>query len=536
MRKTVTILLCIFSSLIPLMGQSKSLSRKTGEIIVQLDKHVTIDEPLAVSSLGLKWEKALSVGWQIHLYSFDESLVSADAVLDALDRDAGVVQAQLNYRTEDRAVPNDPEYFRQSSMSLIKAPEAWEYTTGGLTGQGDTIVIAILEKGYFRDHPDYQANRWYNRNETPKNGIDDDGNGFVDDYLGFDARNLGDGFGTQSNHGTAVTGIAGAQGNNGVGVSGVNWRVKLMNLSHVEYENEIIEAYNYVFEMRKRYNQSGGTRGAYVVASNASFGIDNEKAKDHKIWCSLYDSLGNVGVLSVGATTNANSNVDVVGDMPTSCTSPYLITVTNVNTLDVKQAAGYGVESIDIGAPGAGTITTAYQGGIANYDTFGGTSASAPHVTGAIGLIYSLPCGLLTLESLTEPTVVAERVRDLILQNLDDNASLKGLTKYESRLNLVKPLVKAKRLYCEGGTGELMVEMIYVDAGQEIYLTGSLLNNTEHLFRITNSLGQIVFEKVVKSTNGQISEVISARDLMAGAYFASLSKGKKVKAKKFLKF
>src|SRR5690606_35239994 len=96
-------------------------------------------------------------------------------------------------------------------MTLIGAPEAWDITTGGLSPANDTIVVAVLEKGALLSHPDLAPNRWHNWAEIPGNGLDDDNNGYVDDFGGWDARNGGDNTGT-NNHGTAVNGIIGARG------------------------------------------------------------------------------------------------------------------------------------------------------------------------------------------------------------------------------------------------------------------------------------------------------------------------------------
>jgi serine protease len=528
-----TLALTVFAT--ALSAQTQDLSRAWGQILVQLTPTATIDQPIAACQ-QLTWEKTLAPDWRIQLYSFDEHQMSAAQVMQMLEKSAAVENVQLNHRTYDRILPNDSEWFRQGNMNLIKAPEAWDLTTGGLTTQGDTIVVAVLEKGYYREHPDYQSNRWYNHAEVPDNGIDEDSNGYLDDFRGYDPRNQGDSHGTQSNHGTGVTGIVGAKGNNGTGISGVNWTVKLMNITHVDYESEIIDAYYYVNKARKLYNSSNGQKGAFVVASNASFGIDREKAEDHKLWCAVYDSLGVSGIVSIGATTNTNTNVDVEGDMPTSCTSPYLITVTNVNQQDMKQTAGFGEQSIDLGAPGSGTVTTGYNGGNANYSILGGTSSSAPHVTGAVALIYSLPCAELTLESKTKPSEVAERVRDLIVNNLDDNLTLANITKHEGRINLVKPLLQAKKLYCSGGFGDLALDMAFVNKSEQLTISGVLADQTPHFLRIHNSLGQLIFEKKYEQTSGTLNEVINTSLWAGGAYTATFWKGKQKKTLKFVTF
>jgi len=134
------------------------------------------------------------------------------------------------------------------------------------------------------------------------------------------------------------------------------------------------------------------------------------------------------------ATINGNFDVDVVGDLPTACPSEYLITVTNTNISDVKVTnAGFGDETIDLGAPGAGAYNTALGN---TYGGFGGTSGATPHVTGTIALLYSAPCQNLADLTTSDPAAAARIVRDLILNGVDPNASLAGITTTGGRLNV----------------------------------------------------------------------------------------------------
>src|SRR5690606_32602697 len=190
-------------------------------------------------------------------------------------------------------------------------------------------------------------------------------------------------------HGTRVAGLVGAKGNNALGVVGANWDVKMMVVHYGTLnESNVVAAYTYPWEMRRRYNQSGGAEGAFVVATNASWGINNGQPDNYPIWCAVYDSLGAQGVLSCGSTTNSNVNVDVVGDMPTACTGEYLVSVTATNSDDMR-SGGYGAVSIDVAAPGSGVYTTNVDG---TYGSASGTSFAAPLTAGVIGLLYSAPC------------------------------------------------------------------------------------------------------------------------------------------------
>src|SRR5690606_9496705 len=144
-----------------------------------------------------------------------------------------------------------------------------------------------------------------NTDETPNNGIDDDNNGYVDDYDGWNAYNSTGNI-PSANHGTHVAGIAGAIGNNEIGISGVNWNVKTMPIAGSSgNEATVVEAYAYALEMRARYNETDGDEGAFIVVTNTSFGVDMGDPTNFPIWCSMYDELGEVGILSCAATANA---------------------------------------------------------------------------------------------------------------------------------------------------------------------------------------------------------------------------------------
>ncbi len=339
----------------------------------------------------------------------------------------------VDQRIEWRKVPNDPAYINQGDMNLIGMPKAWDISTGGLTTRGDTIVVAIIDDGYDIQHQDLIQNIWLNQDEIPNDQIDNDHNGYIDDYRGLNIL-TGNDLHNKEQHGTQVSGVIGAKGNNSIGVTGVNWNIKLMLISGADYESEVIEGYQYILEMRKKYNESNGNEGAFVVATNLSGGIDYALAMDHPLWCEMYDKLGVLGILSVTPAPNLPISVDIDGDMPTTCSSPYMITVTNVDLTDViMENAGFGTVSIDIGAPGEGTLTVDMNN---QYHGFNGTSASAPHLAGTIGLIYSTPCSTFLYNIESDPDGVALSIKDIILSSAKNNNSLEGITVTGKRLQV----------------------------------------------------------------------------------------------------
>lgn len=434
----------------------------------------------------------------------------------------------VDHRIEWRdKVPNDPAYISQGDMNLIGMPGAWGISTGGVTSAGDTIVVAVIDDGFQSDHPDLVKNIWVNRLEIAQDGIDNDMNGYVDDRIGYNVT-TGDDTHPVKTHGTSVCGIIGAVGNNNLGVSGVNWAVKLMLISGADFESDVIEAYQYVIDMRERYRQTDGAKGAFVVATNLSGGINNAWADDHPLWCEMYDKLGAKGILSVTAAPNNSISVDVDGDMPTTCTSPYMMAVTNVDPSDVIVGnAGYGVTSIDIGAPGHGTFTTASGN---QYKEFPGTSAAAPHVAGAIALMYSTPCEEFLSGLETNPSQVAGRVRDLIFSTATDNNSLMEITSTGKRLQVNKALLATTTTDC-GAPIEPGIQIVSIQPnparGERVKVFFQVEGEVSGaFFEVFAANGVKVTEVPVEdgTTEGGLFE-IDSKHLPAGVYLITLRYG-----------
>lgn len=393
---------------------------------------------------NIKVEKLLSPQMRAWLVTYNPNMLPRK-VLDAVFSHPAISVAQFNHIISPReTVPNDPQLNQQwqhinsggggaTADADVDSDLAWDITTGGLTATGDTIVVCIVDDGTNLTHPDLLPNSWFNHNEIPNNSIDDDGNGYVDDYRGWNAANNNDNV-TGGSHGVNVNGMVGAKGNNNTGVVGVNWDVKMMTVKYGQInEAAVIQAYTYPLTQRQLYESTGGQKGAFVVAINSSWGINNGQPSSAPLWCAFYDTLGAYGILSAGATSNSAVNVDVVGDLPTACPSEYLLSVTATNNSDVRTFSGYGQTTIDLAAPGEDVRTTS---GSNSYTTTSGTSFASPMVAGAIGLLYSAPCASLAAIAHASPSIAAEMVRDHILNGVDPKPNLTTECVTGGRLNL----------------------------------------------------------------------------------------------------
>jgi subtilisin family serine protease len=400
--------------------------------------------------IDLSMLQRLSDRLDIFLLGFNPSNINDARLLEDIKAHPYVELAQFNHFIEQRElIPNDIYFDLQWNMhntgqtggvadADLDCPEAWALGTSGVTATGDTIIIAIVDDGFDLNHSDIRF--WKNYHDIPNNGIDDDQNGYIDDYHGWNSWNNSGNL-VEKDHGTHVTGIAAAKGNNGLGVTGVNHNVKVLPVvGSATVESIVVAGYAYVHEMRATYNETGGEKGAFIVSTNASFGVNNGWPQDFPIWGAMYDSLGMLGVLSAGATANANWNVDEVGDIPTAFTSEFLITVTNTDDDDVKSSfAGYGPNSIDLGAPGTQVYSTR-MGNQYGYKT--GTSMSAPHVAGAIAFMFSVANAEFMTAYHNDPAGTALVIKQYILDGVDPLPSLNGLTVTGGRLNVNKAALR----------------------------------------------------------------------------------------------
>ena len=442
----------IFVFLFILLTHNYSISAE-GDLIVRFKDPTKLQ--MFTQLMGMSVEKIISSDLQIALVSPQLHILDNKKVLGLLNKNSNILWAQEDHPISRRGyfndvIPNDPNFSAQwalhSPNADIRATKAWTLGQGGQTRYGEDIVIAVVDDGVDYSHPNLEGNIWINHDEVPDNGIDDDGNGYIDDIFGWDSRynkgHINPGF-----HGTHVAGILGASGNNGLQTTGVNWNVQIMTLAALgggsNFSSSVLGAYAYALKQKRLWLESGGERGANVVVTNSSFGVDFADCEswEYPAWNDMYNALGEAGILSVAATINSEVNVDERGDVPTTCSSPFIISVTNTTSSGQKfRSAGFGKRSIDLGAPGTSILSTVPRGGIENAT---GTSMSAPHVAGAVAFMHSVASFSLLDFYHTEPSQAALTLKSIMLETVTPQDDLSGVTVSGGRLNLYAAALKA---------------------------------------------------------------------------------------------
>lgn len=446
-----------------------------------------------------------------------------DSILAKWKNVKGVQAVQWDYRLVFHGTPNDPEYTKQWSLPRVGMEAAWSLSKGGQTAAGDTLVVAIIDAGFDIGHEDLAANVWNNRGEIPNDGIDNDGNGFTDDIHGWNFSDETGEFPTDY-HGTAVAGIIGAAGNNAIGVCGINQHIQMM-LFRTDKVSEVIKAHQYIIRQRELYQSTNGKSGALVVVANASFGVPGIFCRDQPVWARMIEQTGRTGILTVAATANQDMDIDVSGDMPATCTSPYLIAVMSTDSNDEKDAgSAFGRQSIDLGAPGVQIYTTVPGN---SYGYFSGTSAAAPQVSGAVALLYSLPCAAFAQTLRQFPEQAALIVKQAILEGAEKKPYLDKLCVSESRLSVSGSMAMMTEQCAQlSATDVIGIEQLYPNPaqGEGLVVAYAAPDDAPVYWQITNTMGQVIRKETLPQPNTwqQKRLYISLAGLPAGAYTFSL--------------
>jgi serine protease len=514
--------LLIFLALITIPAFSQNENIVRGDLIVMLKKNYSPQElqknfyRFNGHSTQLQAMRILSKRMNIWLFHFNQDSVNDRQLLSAVRADSLVRDAEFNIKIKPRTTPNDTLFKQQWSLlntgqaggligADIDATDAWNIAKGDLDAAGDTLIVGIADDGFALSHPDLHF--WKNYHEIPDNHIDDDSNGYVDDYSGWNSVGNNGTIGAGDGHGTMVTGIAAARTNNTMGIAGIAWGAEVMPVTPFDAFGDgdvasVVAGYDYFLNQRLNWNKSNGKNGALVVVVNSSFGLNNlDTLANYSLWCNFYDSLGAAGVLSSVATTDDGINVDAnlskgIGDIPSSCSSDYMIasTATDRNDSFDPSSYGWGPVSVDLGAPGVGIISTYLNN---SYLTLSGTSFSAPNVSGAIALLYSLPSAALVQQMKNDPTGTALQLKQIILSSVDLLPSLQNKTVTGGRLNVYRALQKETDMFPTGispvqSQNAFSLQANPNPAQHQFFIMNNTSIHHDGTIRVMNAVGQTI--------------------------------------------
>ena len=354
------------------------------------------------------------------------------SVKDALAKirsNPAVLYAEPDYIVKANVMPDDTSFSELWGLhntgqtggvddADIDAPEAWDISTGD-----KGVVVGVIDTGVDYTHPDLVANAWVNPGEIAGDGIDNDGNGYIDDVYGIDAIS-GSGDPMDDNgHGTHVAGTIGASGNNGLGVVGVNHDVaiagcKFLSASGSGSTSDAIECIDYMVDLK---NSGVNLR----VLNNSWGGGGYSQALADAITASEQ-----ADILFVAAAGNSAVDNDVNDSYPSGYDHESILAVASTTSSDTMSSfSQWGLTTVDMGAPGSAILSTIPGGG---YDSFSGTSMATPHVAGAAALVLSVNSELTAIE-----------LKSLLMDSGDDNAELAGKTVSGKRLNVHTALLDA---------------------------------------------------------------------------------------------
>ncbi|MEP7318500.1 MAG: S8 family peptidase [Panacibacter sp.] len=338
--------------------------------------------------------------------------------------------AEPNYLYQHQAVSNDPYYTNGSLWGMYgaigtptnkfgsRANKAWNKNHTGSA----LVFVGVIDEGAMYNHADLAGNFWTNPFDAV-DGIDNDGNGYIDDTHGwdFDGNNNSTFDGTQDDHGTHVSGTIGAKGGNGIGVAGVNWSITMISAKFLGNAGgttvNAIKAVDYITDLKTRH-------GLNLVATNNSWGGGSFSQ-------GLQDAIeraNTADILFIAAAGNGyGNNNDVSPHYPSAYPNSNIIAVASIaSNGSLSSFSNIGANTVDIGAPGSGIYSTLPgAGNTSTYGAYDGTSMATPHVTGAAALYAS-----------RHPGVTAAAIKAAILGTALPTPSLSGKCVTGGRLNL----------------------------------------------------------------------------------------------------
>ena len=418
----------------PNLRTEEVVDTATGQVLLREEMvatHVLVtladgEDPAAfLAKMGVQATTMERVTPDAPLYRLHLASLSLEALPNALEdatAQPSVLAVEPDYVRQAILVPNDPKYLdgtlwglNQTSDADIDAPEGWN-----VRSSAGAVIVAVIDTGIKTTHQDLAANMWRNSAEIAGNKIDDDANGFVDDIFGCDAYN-NDGDPTDDQgHGSHCAGTIGGTGNNGIGVTGVAWGVKLMGCKFLSAtgsgaDSDAVRCIDYARSKgAKILSNSWGGGGAGVSLQAA---IERTRT---------------AGLIFVAAAGNDGINTDSSPSYPASLATDNIVSVAATTRTDTLASfSNYGSVTTDLGAPGEGIYSTVSTSDTA-YATYSGTSMATPHVAGVLALLVA-----------QFPAESYSAIITRLLNGTDKIPALAGKTKSGGRLNLANAILGA---------------------------------------------------------------------------------------------
>jgi len=376
-------------------------------------KGATQAQLAALGGVGVKAVSQISAQSGAQLVALKDGIdpLAASALLSALPN---VEYACPNYIRTINVTPNDPSYSSQWGWPKTSAPAAWDITTGD-----PSVVVGVIDTGVDLDHEDLVGNIWTNALEVAGTaGVDDDGNGHVDDIYGYNG--ITNAYNPEGDHwhGTHCAGTIGAMTDNGVGVAGANWTVGIMALKFLNAagsgtDADAIECIDYAIACKN-------AGSANVVALSNSWG----GAGDSPALEAAIVRAKDADIVFVAAAGNESFNLDSSACVmsPGGMNVSNIVSVAATNQTDgLASFSNYGSSLCDLGAPGVGIYSTTIT---PKYGYSDGTSMACPHVAGAVALVKA-----------ANPGLGMDGLIDQLLNNVDPLSSLNGKANTGGRLN-----------------------------------------------------------------------------------------------------